>query len=118
MSAPKHPAQIPGFGYYPHSDKNRLEAEGFHRHGKSWYRCRDVDITPNGYRAEWEVMFSTRQGLAKRVNVYTHPTICHDPMKEFGEQPNMGPASESYFVDAKTGKQTPAGHRNAVRRRA
>lgn len=117
MSLPTSPTQVRGYVYWPHSDKSRLEAEGFHRHGKSWYRCRDVDLTPTGYRAEWEVMFPTRQGLAKRVNVYHHPEVRHDPLKQFGEQQNMGEAVESYFV-SRCGKQTPAGHRNAVRRRS
>lgn len=99
--------------YWPFPRKGEMVEQGFHRHGKSWFRCLNTDLTPNGFIAEWEVMFPTRKGMAKRVNVYTHPKNRHDPLKDFSEQPFMDPHS-SYF-QSRDGTITPAAHRNRRR---
>jgi len=111
--APTSPTAIKDYVYWPFSAQARLEEQGFQKHGKSWFRCLNVDLTPTGYRAEWEVMFATRRGLAKRINVYTHPENRHDPLKPFGDQPFMDPHSSSFV--SRDGTITPAAHRNGRR---
>jgi hypothetical protein len=116
MAAPCTPTAIPGYRFWAHSFSPA--SQGFHQHRKTWYRLKDVDLTPSGYRAEWELMFRTARGWAKRINVYTHATVCHDPDLQFGEQAaagrNMSESKETYFV-SRDGTITPASH---VRRAA
>lgn len=114
-TAPTSPLHLPSYVYWPWSFNSQMAARGFRQHRASWWRCLTVDLTPTGWRAEWEVMFPVRgKGWAKRLNVYHSSRIGHDPMLSFGEQADAGRMMDphSTFFVSRDGTITEAAHSN------